>query len=248
MRCWQHRSRRQAESSSRPLRRRAARIARPARVRMRRRKPWVLARRRLFGWNVRLVTSLSNYFGASVAHRYATRSECRARLLRINTQHARFRRQGAPAGAIRKAWQRYAGRACRVKCWTARSGRSARFEATTSIVNDPMFDVCCGLPTRADAPRHPSGLSQQCVKTARLARRRPLRGAVRAESLPRTSRSPPVVPSLPRVCRSPHTGCGQRCGSRTAVRNSTTRATTGSEGKRVITGRSAGPRLGTGGR
>jgi hypothetical protein len=46
----------QAESSERPLRRRAARIARPARVRMRRRNPWVLARRRLFGWKVRLLT------------------------------------------------------------------------------------------------------------------------------------------------------------------------------------------------
>lgn len=36
--------------------RRFARIARPARVRIRRRKPWVLARRRLFGWKVRLLT------------------------------------------------------------------------------------------------------------------------------------------------------------------------------------------------
>lgn len=35
--------------------RRAERIARPARVRMRRRKPCFLARRRLFGWNVRLL-------------------------------------------------------------------------------------------------------------------------------------------------------------------------------------------------
>jgi hypothetical protein len=49
----------QAESSERPLRRRAARMARPARVRMRRRKPWVLARRRLFGWKVRLLTLIS---------------------------------------------------------------------------------------------------------------------------------------------------------------------------------------------
>ena len=46
----------QADSSERPLRRREARIARPARVRIRRRKPWVLARRRLFGWKVRLLT------------------------------------------------------------------------------------------------------------------------------------------------------------------------------------------------
>jgi len=46
----------QALSLSRPLRLRAARTARPARVRMRSRKPCVLARRRLFGWNVRLLT------------------------------------------------------------------------------------------------------------------------------------------------------------------------------------------------
>ncbi len=46
----------QALSCSRPLRLRAARTARPARVRMRSRKPCVFARRRLFGWNVRLLT------------------------------------------------------------------------------------------------------------------------------------------------------------------------------------------------
>jgi hypothetical protein len=48
-----------ADSSLRPLRRRAARIARPARVFMRRRKPWVLARRRVFGWKVRLVIGIT---------------------------------------------------------------------------------------------------------------------------------------------------------------------------------------------
>jgi hypothetical protein len=45
----------------RPLPRRADRIARPARVRIRRRKPCVLARRRLFGWYVRLLTMCSGY-------------------------------------------------------------------------------------------------------------------------------------------------------------------------------------------
>jgi hypothetical protein len=40
----------QADSLSRPLERRDARMERPARVRMRSRKPWVFARRRLFGW------------------------------------------------------------------------------------------------------------------------------------------------------------------------------------------------------
>jgi hypothetical protein len=48
----------QAERLSRPLRRRAARMARPARVRMRRRNPCVLARRLLLGWNVRLLTGI----------------------------------------------------------------------------------------------------------------------------------------------------------------------------------------------
>ena len=45
----------QAESSVRPLRRRAERMDRPARVRIRKRKPCVFARRRLFGWKVRLL-------------------------------------------------------------------------------------------------------------------------------------------------------------------------------------------------
>ena len=47
---------RQADSRARPLRRRAEIMLRPARVRIRRRKPWVRLRRRLLGWNVRLVT------------------------------------------------------------------------------------------------------------------------------------------------------------------------------------------------
>ena len=46
----------QAARRLRPLRRRADRIERPARVRIRNRNPWVLARRRVFGWKVRLLT------------------------------------------------------------------------------------------------------------------------------------------------------------------------------------------------
>ena len=49
----------QTLTRARPLRRRAASTARPARVRMRSRKPCVFARRRLFGWNVRLLTENS---------------------------------------------------------------------------------------------------------------------------------------------------------------------------------------------
>jgi hypothetical protein len=62
----------QADNSLRPLRRRAAMMLRPARVRMRKRNPWVRARRRLFGWKVRLplVTAvvlpvLGSYYGVA---------------------------------------------------------------------------------------------------------------------------------------------------------------------------------------
>jgi len=44
-----------AESLARPLPRRAASTARPARVAIRARKPCFLARRRVFGWKVRFV-------------------------------------------------------------------------------------------------------------------------------------------------------------------------------------------------
>jgi hypothetical protein len=53
----------QADSLERPLRRRDDRIERPARVRMRSRKPCFLARRRLFGWYVRLLTELPHESG-----------------------------------------------------------------------------------------------------------------------------------------------------------------------------------------
>jgi hypothetical protein len=51
------------------LPRRWERTARPARVRMRSRKPWVFARLRLFGWYVRLLTSGSPSSSAVVCSR-----------------------------------------------------------------------------------------------------------------------------------------------------------------------------------
>ncbi len=68
---WPGPRRRQARSGqtltrARPLRRRAARIARPARVRMRSRNPCVFARRRLFGWNVRLLTGTPGTQGGRI--------------------------------------------------------------------------------------------------------------------------------------------------------------------------------------
>jgi hypothetical protein len=58
---------------ARPFRRRAASTARPALVRMRSRNPCVLARRRLFGWNVRLLTGGSTY-GVITGSRAARRA------------------------------------------------------------------------------------------------------------------------------------------------------------------------------
>jgi hypothetical protein len=64
----------QTLTRARPLRRRAARIARPARVRMRSRNPCVFARWRLFGWNVRLLTGTPGNRAASAGtHRHAAR-------------------------------------------------------------------------------------------------------------------------------------------------------------------------------
>jgi hypothetical protein len=49
------RARIHTESFLRPLRRRAEITARPERVRMRTRNPWVRLRRRLLGWYVRFI-------------------------------------------------------------------------------------------------------------------------------------------------------------------------------------------------
>ena len=53
----------QAVSRTRPLDRRDFTIERPARVRIRTRKPWVLARLRLFGWKVRFTSGLHGVSG-----------------------------------------------------------------------------------------------------------------------------------------------------------------------------------------
>src|SRR5699024_7276464 len=80
VRPWKHPppGRDQAVSAERPLRRRAATMPRPARVRMRRRNPCTLARRRLFGWKVRLPLAMvgSSHEVGTVA---GTRSSSRRR-------------------------------------------------------------------------------------------------------------------------------------------------------------------------
>ena len=108
----------QADSSSRPLRRRAARIARPARVRMRSRKPCVLARRRLFGWKVRFDTSdstrLVQVTAGTADSRCPFRSPVVASGATAAAERRSARRAGTLTGAERTAVPRYA----------AESGRS----------------------------------------------------------------------------------------------------------------------------
>jgi hypothetical protein len=62
-------SRAQTARLLRPLRRREDKMARPARVRMRSRNPCTLWRRRLFGWYVRLLTSILRWCCAWTSRR-----------------------------------------------------------------------------------------------------------------------------------------------------------------------------------
>lgn len=62
----------QADSDLRPLLRRAEMMERPARVRMRARKPCLRLRRRLLGWKVRLLTVYSQNGWFEVIRRYLT--------------------------------------------------------------------------------------------------------------------------------------------------------------------------------
>ena len=99
----QHRG--QAESRSRPLRRRAARMARPARVRIRSRKPWVLARRRLFGWKVRLLTSKLRlqydvFYEDNVGGQRPGASGCKTPLYQNAAEQTLDPTQGSDAGQL----------------------------------------------------------------------------------------------------------------------------------------------------
>ena len=65
-------------------------MERPARVRIRRRKPWVLCRRRLFGWNVRLLKVVHSTQGGleTVGHRVVS-CEVSRQLRSTGTAHPR---------------------------------------------------------------------------------------------------------------------------------------------------------------
>jgi hypothetical protein len=101
----------------RPLVRREDRMARPARVRMRSRKPCVLARRRLFGWKVRLLTICSGYRrAASLGRPPGSGGSGRIRVL-AGTQHPST--HDRPANGIGSAGGGQTGRSSLVSnLWT----------------------------------------------------------------------------------------------------------------------------------
>lgn len=82
-------------SERRPLLRRPDTMARPARVRMRRRKPCTLARRRLFGWNVRL--PLATAISPQCVRPLASRTCEHVRLEAVAVRTLRWSRLLAPA-------------------------------------------------------------------------------------------------------------------------------------------------------
>jgi hypothetical protein len=82
----------QTLTRARPLRRRAERIARPARVRMRSRNPCVFARWRLFGWNVRLLTGTLQYTGHGQRGQSARTPQCAGAPRRFQDMVNRARR------------------------------------------------------------------------------------------------------------------------------------------------------------
>ena len=148
VRSGQHRRWCQAESSARPLRRRAARIARPARVRIRRRKPWVLARRRLFGWKVRLLTRVSKYI-EWVSH--VPRDQVQAAEIELLPGHA------SRACGVRARQQ---GPSRRLQYRTSRrpGGSNAR-DVAASIVPQGADRITRSSPPRALPRALPSGSS-----------------------------------------------------------------------------------------
>jgi len=134
---------RHAARRSRPLPRRAARMARPARVRIRRRKPCFLCRRRLFGWNVRLLTGMTPV--------RVSRSHCRQIQTRICRWYVGLASTGNPLSAARIGrlnTDRLTVRGC---LWAGQTSHPQR------------FPQACGRHTFSTSRQ---GLSRCCPKSA----------------------------------------------------------------------------------
>jgi hypothetical protein len=140
---------------------------------MRRRKPWVLARRRLFGWKVRLLTMVSKYFGTSADVRPGLGA--RARLLQVPTSSTRPT-SGHASRSHLKAGQRYVARA-----------QGSNREARGPTAGGPPLSRAVGATTSIVPRRVPQQPGPHPVDRAgRACGRRRTRGPV----APRRARDP----------------------------------------------------------
>lgn len=120
---------------TRPRRRREEMMARPALVRIRRRKPWVRLRRRLLGWKVRLLTRMLH---CSMVGTDAPNSDARTprRRLLNDTRSDPVQQTRVPDGACRADTPKWGKIFCEIVCerlstsvgfWSATGGTSAVF-------------------------------------------------------------------------------------------------------------------------
>jgi hypothetical protein len=187
-------------------------------VRMRRRKPWVLARRRLLGWNVRLLTRGLPDLMSEVVHD-AWRRPVRAqpvrpesRAGRSNVARTRPATVRSPAPLVKPA------------------NRTDRLEPAVEPASRTSADRCDAGPTANSASSHVTtaatpGHADPCRTRARKMSRGlwttaccPPSAVVsvspRRRALPhRSDRRPPCEQGRTGTCRGPmYTACGRPCG------------------------------------
>ena len=160
----------------RPLPRRAASTERPARVLIRVRKPWVLARRRLFGWKVRFMASSSLRRLSRAKSAFAWTTGARADLFRVRryaTGSTRGQTRLTPR-AGRQAGLTGPAPAARLPPRTLLSGPNTQRRCSAHPVSEPS--PTCGKPLHG---RRLRGIGSPGCPTPAAARRtaQPRRGS-----------------------------------------------------------------------
>lgn len=204
---WPWRSPAQALSLSRPLRRRALMISRPARVRMRSRNPCLRERRRLFGWNVRFMGR------ASLQGPSGTRRAAAGRGRDFPMRPRRCRGYGSDRGSL---WPAVTERQA-----VPRRARPTRRRAHADSTALPAFrPQMTGIPACGRAIARSPSDSAHCGKLlapaspgglwSRLARHRLLPQRTAARTAPRPGLPHGLVSD--RNDRRSSTDCGNTCG------------------------------------
>ena len=192
-------------------------MARPARVRIRRRKPWVLCRRRLFGWNVRLLTGSSPVCALGVRScEVWAEPVCRLAPL-IRGEHSGLREGAGPRSKPRPS-----RRECRGQAAPVDTGSTApRYAVPTTAVKPAKPIHGCGqrldpqptgLLAFCPSPRFPT-VDASCPALPRRASPRDARKAPLTWGFVGLDRE---VIDRPRIARQTGraacTTCGQTCG------------------------------------